>query len=621
MAEAATHGEVHRYPAPTSFIRKYIFSIDHKIIGIQYLLLALTAVIIRMIMSVLLRMNLSWPGTNWPILGKLFPQGPPGGVMPAEVYLSLVTMQGTVLVCFVLTTAPQGGFGNYFLPIQIGADDMAFAVLNMLSFWVTFVGFIVLCLAIFAEGNATVGGWFTSLGASWAGGSGTVGPIGGWTGYPPLSALGKIAGPGQGAGVNLWIISIAIFCVGSLLGALNFITTLLNMRTRGMSLMRMPLTCWAWFTTAVLALLSFPVLLGGGILLMLDRMAGTSFFIPGGLYVSGATVPLHTGGSPLLWQHLFWFFGHPEVYIAIVPGMGIVSHVLVTNMRKPMLSHRVLVYSMGALAILSYMVYGHHMFVSGMNPKSSLAFSFPTLVITIPSTIVVLIWLGSLYGAKIRINSASLFALGFISMFISGGVSGFFLAQPSVDIMLHATYFVVGHFHMVMGVAAMFGIFAGTYFWFPKMFGRMMNETLGKVHFWCTFVGTYAIFMPFHYLGLAGNIRRYQAFVVEYMQPLIPVHKFITIAALVTGAAQLIFIYNLIHSRFRGAPAPANPWQATSLEWSTPSSPPPFDNFGGKLPTVYHDPYQYGVEGSSTGDYVMQTSPEQVKGGLQMEEA
>jgi len=315
----------------------------------------------------------------------------------------------------------------------------------------------------------------------------------------------------------------------------------------------------------------------------------------------------------LLWQHLFWFFGHPEVYIAIVPGMGIVSHVLITNMRKPMLSHRVLVYSMGALAVLSYMVYGHHMFLSGMNPVSALVFSFPTLVITIPSTIVVLIWLCSLYGAKIRINTASLFALGFISMFISGGVSGFFLAQPSLDIMLHATYFVVGHFHMVMGVAAMFGIFAGTYFWFPKMYGRMMNETLGKAHFWLSFVGTYAIFMPFHYLGLAGNVRRYQAFVVDYMQPLIPVHRFITYAALFTGAAQLIFIYNLFYSRFKGEIAPDNPWQATSLEWSTPTTPPPHNNFGDKLPVVYHDPYQYGVQGTA-GDYVMQTSPEKVTG-------
>jgi cytochrome c oxidase subunit I len=280
-------------------------------------------------------------------------------------------------------------------------------------------------------------------------------------------------------------------------------------------------------------------------------------------------------------------------------------------MRRPLLSHRVMIYSMGALAVLSYMVYGHHMFVSGMNPVSSIVFSFPTLIITIPATIIVLIWLGSLYGSRLRINTASLFALGFISMFISGGVSGFFLAQPSIDILLHGTYFVVGHFHMVMGVAAMFGIFAGTYFWFPKMYGRMMNETIGKVHFWLTFVGTYAIFMPFHYLGLAGVVRRYQAFAPDYMQRYVPVHQAITVAALLTGAAQLLFVYNMIHSRFWGKPAPDNPWQATSLEWSTPSSPPPFDNFGGKLPVVYHDPYQYGVEGSS-GDYVMQTSPEQI---------
>src|SRR5436190_21451892 len=299
MAEA-THEEVHRHPAPTSFIRKYIFSIDHKVIGIQYILLALAAVLVGMIMSVLMRVNLSWPGTHIKILETLFPQGAPGGVMTPEFYLSLVTMHGTIMVFFVLTTAPQGGFGNYFLPIQIGADDMASPTLNMLSFWVMFVGFMVILLAILAEGNATVGRWFAKLGESFAGGSGTVGPIGGSTGYAPLSALGKIAGPGQGAGVNLWIISIAIFCVGSLLGALNFITTLLNMRTRGMSLMRMPLTCWAWFTTAVLALLSFPVLLGGGILLLLDRIAGTSFFIPGGLYVSGALVPAHNGGSPIL---------------------------------------------------------------------------------------------------------------------------------------------------------------------------------------------------------------------------------------------------------------------------------------------------------------------------------
>ena len=410
-------------------------------------------------------------------------------------------------------------------------------------------------------------------------------------------------------GVVLWAASIAIFCVGQLLGSLNFITTTLDMRVKGMSLMRLPLTAWAWFITSCMGLTAFAVLMPACILVILDHVAGTSFFVPSGLVINDQLQP-HSGGSTLLWQHLFWFFGHPEVYIAIVPGMGIVSHVLITNMRRPLLSHRVMIGCMAAIAVLSYMVYGHHMFVSGMNPFSSLAFSFPTLIITIPATIIVLMWIGSLYGSRLRINTASLFALGFISMFVAGGVSGFFLAQPSIDIMLHATYFVVGHFHMVMAVAAIFGIFSGTYFWFPKMAGRMMNETLGKVHFWLSFVGAYCIFMPFHYLGIAANVRRYQAFVDDYLQPLIPVHKFITIAAIVTGIAQFIFLYNLMHSYFRGKLAPENPWEATSLEWSTPT-PVPFDNFAGKHPVVYHDPYQYGVQGS-TGDYVMQTSPEHV---------
>ena len=393
---AETHAEVHRHPAPTGFIRKYIFSLDHKVIGIQYILLALSAVLVGMLMSVLMRVNLSWPGSHIKILETLFPTGAPGGVMNPEFYLSLVTMHGTIMVFFVLTTAPQGGFGNYFLPIQIGADDMAFPFLNMMSFWVTLVGFLVLLTAIFAEGNQTIGAWFSKLGESaFGGGSGTVGPIGGWTGYAPLSALGKVAGPGQGAGVSLWIISIAIFCVGSLLGALNFITTLLNMRTRGMSLMRMPLTCWAWFTTAVLALLSFPVLLGGGILLLLDRIAGTSFFIPGNLYVSGSLVPLHNGGSPLLWQHLFWFFGHPEVYIAILPGMGATSHILSTFARKPVFGYRAMVFALFAIGMLGFFVWGHHMFISGMSPYSAIAFSILTLSIGVPSAIKTLNWIGT----------------------------------------------------------------------------------------------------------------------------------------------------------------------------------------------------------------------------------
>ncbi len=588
MHDVSAHAAQHHAP-PQGFIRKHVFSLDHKVIGKQYYALALVAVFVGMVLSWIMRLHLGWTNLAIPGLHFLSKNGAPGDLMTPEYYLQLMTMHGTIMVFFVLTTAPFAAFGNFFLPIQVGAEDMPFPRFNMMSFWVTFVAFLVLISSFFVGDGPTLGGW---------------------TQYAPLNAVGPVGGPGQGMGVVLWAASIAIFCIGQLLGSLNFITTTLDLRVKGMSLMRLPLTAWAWFITACMGLTAFAVLMPACILVILDHVAGTSFFVPSNLVINDQLQP-HSGGSTLLWQHLFWFFGHPEVYIAIVPGMGIVSHILVTNMRRPLLSHRVIIGCMSAIAILSYMVYGHHMFVSGMNPFSSLAFSFPTLIITIPATIIVLIWIGSLYGSRLRINTASLFALGFISMFVAGGVSGFFLAQPSIDIMLHATYFVVGHFHMVMAVAAIFGIFAGTYFWFPKMTGRMMNETLGKVHFWLSFVGAYCIFMPFHYLGIAANVRRYQAFVDEYLQPLIPLHQFITVAAIVTGVAQFIFLYNLIYSRFWGKPAPENPWEGTSLEWSTPT-PPPFDNFGGKHPVVYHDPYQYGVQ-SSTGDYVMQASPEQVE--------
>jgi cytochrome c oxidase subunit I len=580
------HAVVHG--APTSFIRKYVFSLDHKIIGLQYYALALVAVVTGMVLSWIMRVHLVWPNAPIPGLGALAKVGAPGGVVTPEYYLQLLTMHGTLMVFFVLTNAPFAAFGNYFLPIQIGAEDMAFPRFNMMSFWTTFVAFCILISAFFVGDGP---------------------PLSGWTGYAPLSAVGRDAGPGQAIGQSLWGISIFVFCIASLLGSLNFIATTLDLRTKGMTLARMPIVTWAWFITSCIALLAFAVLMPACLLLILDRVAGTSFFIPAGLNVADHIQP-HQGGSPLLWQHLFWFFGHPEVYIAILPAIGIVSHILICNMRKDMLSHRVIIYCMMAIGFLSYMVWGHHMFLSGMNPFSALVFSFPTLMITIPATIMTLIWLGSLYGSNLRINSASLFCLGFISMFVSGGVSGFFLAQPSIDIYLHATYFVVGHFHMVMGVAAIMGVFAGTYFWFPKMTGRMMNETLGRWHFFLTLIGTYAIFMPFHYLGLAGNVRRYSAFQDDFLVPLMPVHKFITYAALFTGAAQLIFLANLGYSRFKGPKAAPNPWECTSLEWSTPSSPPPFDNFGGQHPVVHHDPYQYGVK-SSTGDYVMQTSPEQ----------
>ncbi|PYS31857.1 MAG: cytochrome c oxidase subunit I [Acidobacteria bacterium] len=612
MAEA-THDVVHRHEPPKGFIRKYIFSLDHKVIGIQYILLALTAVLVGMMMSVLMRLNLSWPGSKLSILGTLFPTGAPGGVMSGEFYLSLVTMHGTIMVFFVLTTAPQGGFGNYFLPIQIGADDMAFPVLNMMSFWVTLVGFLVLLTAIFAEGNQAVGAWFGKLGESaFGGGSGTVGPIGGWTGYAPLSALGKVAGPGQGAGVSLWIISIAIFCVGSLLGALNFITTLLNMRTRGMSLMRMPLTCWAWFTTAVLALLSFPVLLGAGILLLLDRIAGTSFFIPGNLYVSGSLLPLHNGGSPLLWQHLFWFFGHPEVYIAILPGMGATSHILSTFARKPVFGYRAMVFAIFAIGMLGFFVWGHHMFISGMSPYSAVAFSILTLSIGVPSAIKTFNWIGTLWGAKIRFTTPMLFAIGFVSLFVAGGVTGLVLGQTSLDFFFHDTYFVTAHFHLVMGVASIFGMFAAIYFWFPKMFGRMMNESLGKFHFWITFLGVYAIFVPFHAMGMLGMPRRYSRFdEYEFLKHSKGLVLFVTVAAIITVAVQFVFYFNLVWSLFKGKKASDNPWEATTLEWTT-ATPPPHDNFAGHVPIVYRGPYEFSVPGAPK-DYVMQTEPEGIE--------
>jgi cytochrome c oxidase subunit 1 len=468
----------------------------------------------------------------------------------------------------------------------VGAEDMAFPRFNMMSFWVTFVAFLVLVSAFFVpEGPA----------------------LSGWTAYAPLSAVGKDAGPGQGLGQTLWAISIAIFCVGQLLGSLNFIATTLDLRAKGMTLARLPFSTWAWFITSVIGLIAFSVLLPACILLVLDRVAGTSFFIPAGLILSDNIQP-HSGGSPLLWQHLFWFFGHPEVYIAILPGFGIISTIIPAFARKPILGPKVLIGCLIGIAFLSYTVWGHHMFVSGMNPWSATIFSVPTLIITIPATIVTLLWLGTIFGSRIRFTTAMLFCLGFVSVFITGGISGFFLAQPSIDSYLHATYFVVAHFHFVMGVAAMFGIFAGTYFWFPKMFGRMMNETLGKWHFALTFLGVYCVFMPMHYLGLMANVRRYSEFTDDYLIGMIPIHKFITIAALFTGAVQLLFFANLLWSRLRGAPAPDNPWEATTLEWST-TSPPPFDNFGGKHPVVSHGPDEYGVAGVK-GDYIMQTSPE-----------
>jgi cytochrome c oxidase subunit 1 len=395
MHDVSAHAAQHHAP-PQGFIRKHVFSLDHKVIGKQYYGLALVAVFVGMVLSWIMRLHLGWTNLAIPGLHLLSKTGAPGDIMTPEYYLQLMTMHGTIMVFFVLTTAPFAAFGNYFLPIQVGAEDMPFPRFNMMSFWVTFTAFLVLMVSFFVGDGPTLGGW---------------------TQYAPLNAVGAVGGPGQGLGVVLWAASIAIFCVGQLLGSLNFITTTLDLRVKGMSLMRLPLTAWGWFITSCMGLTAFAVLMPACILVILDHVAGTSFFVPSNLVINDQLQP-HSGGSTLLWQHLFWFFGHPEVYIAIVPGMGIVSHVLVTNMRRPLLSHRVIIGCMASIAILSYMVYGHHMFVSGMNPFSSLAFSFPTLIITIPATIIVLMWIGSLYGSKLRINTASLFALVFISIFV-----------------------------------------------------------------------------------------------------------------------------------------------------------------------------------------------------------
>ena len=575
--EFAAHA-VHAHAAPTSWIRKYVFSLDHKVIGLQYFFLALTAVFVGMFLSLLMRIHLIWPAAALPLLGEIKP----------ETYLTLLTMHGTIMVFFVLTTAPQGGFGNYFLPIQIGAPDMAFPVLNMLSFWVTALAFFVMMAAFFVVGGA---------------------PLHGWTGYPPLSAL-QSAGPGEGLGADLWVTSIALFCIGALMSALNFITTTLDMRARGMTLMRMPLTCWAWFITAILGLLAFGVLLSAGILLLLDRNAGTSFFVP--LVTINGQLTGHKGGSPLLWQHLFWFFGHPEVYIAILPAMGLCSQLLSVFSRKPIFGYKAMVYAMLSIGFLGFMVWGHHMFMSGMSPYTAFAFSVMTMAIGVPSAIKTFNWLGTIWRGRIRFTSPMLFALGFVSLFISGGISGPFLAQPVLDIPLHDTYFVVGHFHLIMGVASIFGIFGATYYWFPKMFGRMMNESLARWHFFVTLIGTYAVFMPMHYLGMAGHLRRYsQLTELNYLHGLVPLQTFMTYAAFLTIAGQFIFLFNLFWSMKFGKKAADNPWEATTLEWTT-ATPPPHDNFGGHMPVVYNGPYEYSVPGAPR-DFVMQNDPATVE--------
>jgi cytochrome c oxidase subunit I len=565
------------------FIRTYIFSYDHKMIGKQYMITALVWALIGMFLSWVMRLQLAYPGKQMPILETLLGRFAEGGILAPEYYLSMLTMHGTIMVFFVLTAGLVGTFGNYLLPLQIGARDMAFPLINMLSYWTFFVASVIMLLSFFVEGGPAAAGW---------------------TSYPPLSALAS-AIPGSGAGQTLWLLSLAVFIVSSLFGSLNYIVTVLNMRTKGMTMTRMPLTVWAIFIAAMLGLLAFPVLLAGAVMLLLDKTVMTSFFLPGGMYIGDALLPFE-GGSPILWQHIFWFFGHPEVYIVALPALGIASEVISTNARKPLFGYMAMVGSLLAIAFLSFIVWGHHMFVSGMNPFLGSVFVLTTILIAVPSAVKVFNWLATLWRGNIHFTPAMLFSIGLVSLFITGGLTGIFLGNAPIDIQLHDTYFVVAHFHFVMGAAALFGVFAGIYHWFPKMYGRKMHYGWGKVHFWFTFIGIYAIFFPMHFMGTTGVPRRYYAFTeFEYTAQYGGMNEFVTIAALLTGAAQIIFLVNFFGSMYFGKKAERNPWRATTLEWTTEDAMPVHGNWRGEIPVVYRGPHQYSVPDVDE-DYLMQ---------------
>ena len=573
-----------------TFISKYIFSQDHKMIGKQFLITAVFMGLVAMLLSLLFRIQLAWPGESSDFLSLFLGETwAPGGVLKENMYLGLVTIHGTIMVFFVLTGGLSGTFSNILIPLQLGARDMASGFLNMISYWLFAASSVIMLISLFIETGPAMAGW---------------------TIYPPLSALPQ-AVEGSGLGMTLWLISMTLFIAGSLIGSLNYIITVFNLRTKGMSMTRMPLTIWAFFVTAILGVLSFPVLLSAAVLLMMDRLAGTSFYLSD-IIVGGEMLENH-GGSPILYQHLFWFLGHPEVYIVLLPALGLSSEIISTNARKPIFGYRAMIGSILAIGFLSFIVWGHHMFITGMNPFLGSVFVFTTLLIAIPSAVKVFNYITTLWRGSIVFTPAMLFAIGLVSTFITGGVTGIILADSALDIAIHDTYFVVAHFHIVMGMSAVFGMFAGIYHWFPKMYGRMLNTRLGYAHFWVTIVGAYGVFFPMHFVGLAGAPRRYYDYSVynefdtQTYDIMLDLNVIITIFAIISAFGQLIFLFNFFYSIFRGPVAVQNPWRSNTLEWTTPVE-HIHGNWPGALPVVHRWPYDYSKPGAEE-DFILQTVP------------
>lgn len=570
MSAAAHHDDHAVHHHKETFIQKYVFSMDHKMISKQFLITGIIMGVVGMGMSLLFRLQLAWPDESFGILEMLLGKWAVDGKLDPNFYMGLVTIHGTIMVFYVLTAGLSGTFSNLLIPLQVGARDMASPFLNMLSYWFFFMSSVVLMTSVFIE----------------------TGPAsGGWTVYPPLSALEK-AMPGSGLGMTLWLVAIALFIISALLGGINYISTVLNMRTKGMHMNRMPLTIWAFLLTAVLGLLSFPVLLGAALFLIFDRSFGTSFYLSD-IFLEGIGAMENVGGSPVLYQHLFWFLGHPEVYIILMPALGITSEVISTNARKPIFGYSAMVISLMSIAFLSFIVWGHHMFITGMNPFLGSVFMIITLIIAVPSAVKVFNYLTTLWRGNLRFTPAMLFSIGLVSFFISGGLTGIYLGNAALDIQMHDSYFVVAHFHLVMGSSAIFGMFAGIYHWFPKMYGRMMNKTLGYFHFWITFACAYLVFFPMHFMGLAGVPRRYFQFtLLEDFLIWNDVNVMITVAAIVAGLAQLLFLWNFFYSIFRGPKSVQNPWQSNTLEWSAPVE-HMHGNWPREIPTVYRGPHEY----------------------------